>query len=56
MHNLIVMNWKTSLAGIGALLVALGHIISSISGGGGISATDLMALSAAVGLLLAKDA
>ena len=52
----MLVNWKTSLAGLGALLVAVGHIISSVAGGQGIPAQDLMALAAAVGLLLAKDA
>lgn len=52
----IIVNWKTSLTGIGALLVALGHLIGAISHGDTSTLmTDLPAIMAAIGLIFAKD-
>lgn len=52
---MILTHWKTSLAGAGALLVAVGHIATSIANGGGIEAVDMMAVTSGIGLLFAKD-
>lgn len=51
------MNWKTTAAGVGAILVAAGQIISGISHGdySGLTA-GIPALLAGVGLLFAHDA
>lgn len=48
-------NWKTTLAGVGTLLVALGHMATGMSNGAGIAAPDLMAIATAIGLIMAKD-
>lgn len=53
-------NWKTTLAGIGAILVAVGTALSSVFDGNPATSFDMVttitALSAGVGLILAKDA
>ena len=53
-------NWKTTLAGVGAVLVAVGTALSSAFDGNPATSFDLTttvtALVAGVGLILAKDA
>lgn len=52
-------NWKTTLAGVGAILVAVGTAVKAIATGGfgavDIGAT-LAAITAGIGLIAAKDA
>jgi hypothetical protein len=49
-------NWKTSLAGLGAILTALADVAHSLSTGAPINwSADLPAIVGGVGLLLAKD-
>lgn len=52
----LLKNWKTTLAGLGTLLVVVGHIMTSASHGAGISAGDLSALVLGIGAIFAKDA
>jgi len=50
-------SWKTTLAGAGILLAALGKVASEISGGTPIDFTSLLSMvMAAIGLFAAKDA
>lgn len=52
-----LMNWKTTIAGIGALLTSTGHLLTNLASGDTSSiATDLPMIMAALGLLFAKDA
>jgi hypothetical protein len=51
-------NWKTTLAGIGAILVALGAAAKAFASGGIAAidlATTLASLSAGFGLIFASD-
>ncbi len=51
-------NWKTTLAGIGAVLLALGHLVTTVSTGSfGFEtlSADLAAIVAGIGLLFGKD-
>lgn len=49
-------SWKTSAAGVGALLVALGQVIAAIANGNmNEAAAALPALIAGLGLLFARD-
>lgn len=51
------MNWKTTLAGIGALLVAVGHaMVGAVHGDFSTLATDIPAVVTAIGLIFAADA
>lgn len=53
-------NKKTSLAGIGAILIAVGAALKALFDGDPLTAFDLTstvtAISAGIGLILAKDA
>jgi hypothetical protein len=53
-------NWKTTLAGVGAILVAVGGALTAIFDGDPKTEFNLTmtiaAISAGVGLILAKDA
>lgn len=51
-------NWKTTLAGIGAVLLAIGHLVTTISTGSfGLESltADAAAVITGVGLLFGKD-
>lgn len=48
-------DWKTTLAGLGAVVVAVGHMLSALGTGTGIAAADLMAVATGIGLIFAKD-
>jgi hypothetical protein len=54
------MNWKTTLAGVGAIMVAVGGALKSLFDGDPATNLDLTATIAAVtvgfGLIAAKDA
>jgi hypothetical protein len=54
------MNWKTTLAGVGAIMVAVGGALKSLFDGDPTTNIDLAATIAAVtvgfGLIAAKDA
>ena len=54
------MNWKTTLAGVGAILIAVGGALKSVFDGDPSTNLDIAATIAAVtagiGLILAKDA
>jgi len=58
MQKLLGVSWKTSLAGIGAILVGLGNAIAELTRGG-IAAVNWTVLFAAIttgiGLIAAKD-
>jgi hypothetical protein len=58
MLDKILMNWKTSLTGIAAILTALGDMFTQIGtgnvGAGNIE-KDFLAIVVGVGLLAAKD-
>lgn len=53
-------NWKTTLAGIGAILVAVGAALKALFDGDPATnidmATTISAVTAGVGLIMAKDA
>lgn len=52
------MNWKTTLAGVGGLLGALGGLATMIANGqidGTMLTTDLGIISASFGAIFAKD-
>lgn len=50
------MNWKTTVAGIGAALTAVGAIVTGIASGDfSVLASNVPALIAGLGLLFAKD-
>lgn len=52
----ILANWKTTLAGVGTILSALGDIAASFSKGNtGHIQADITAIIAGIGLLVAKD-
>jgi hypothetical protein len=52
-------NWKTSLAGVGAICVAIGGALVAIFDGNAATNVDiplvLAAITAGVGLIIAKD-
>jgi hypothetical protein len=49
-------NWKTTIAGVGAILVAVGHCLVNVSNGDFSSIpVDFMGVSAGFGLIVAKD-
>ena len=54
------MNWKTTLAGVGAILIAVGGALKSVFDGDASTNLDIAATIAAitigVGLIAAKDA
>jgi hypothetical protein len=54
------MNWKTTLAGVGAILIAIGGALKSVFDGDPTTNLDIAATIAAVtigfGLIAAKDA
>ena len=54
------MNWKTTLAGVGAILIAVGGALKSVFDGDPSTNLDIAATIAAVtlgvGLIAAKDA
>ena len=54
------MNWKTTLAGVGAILIAVGGALKSVFDGDPTTNLDIAATIAAVtvgvGLIAAKDA
>lgn len=50
-------NWKTTSAGIGAILIALGSVFGSLGGSTPIDYTAaIAAIIAGIGLIVAKDA
>lgn len=50
-------NWKTTCAGLGAILVAAGTVLNGLSAGTPIDYTAVIAaVLAGVGLIFAKDA
>jgi len=52
-------NWKTTMAGIGAILIAVGAAVKAFAtvGIGAVDlATTLTAITAGIGLIAAKDA
>ena len=55
----VFSNWKTTAAGVGLVLVAVGHVLSGVSAPGGVDVsqitTDIMALLGGFGLVAAKD-
>lgn len=48
-------DWKTTALGVGAILAVLGHVVTSVAGGNGISAADISGLLAGVMGIFAKD-
>jgi hypothetical protein len=54
------MNWKTTLAGVGAIMVAVGGAIKALFDGDPSTSVDptatIAAISAGIGLVMAKDA
>ena len=54
------MNWKTTLAGVGAILIAVGGALKSVFDGDPSTNLDIAAtiaaVTAGVGLIAAKDA
>ena len=54
------MNWKTTLAGVGAILVAVGGALKSLFDGDPTTnidiASTIAAVTAGIGLIMAKDA
>lgn len=51
-----LLNWKTTIAGAGALLTALGHLMNALSNGDTSSlASDGPLIIAAIGVIFAKD-
>jgi len=54
------MNWKTTLAGVGAIMVAVGGALKSLFDGDPSTNLDLTttiaAVTAGIGLIMAKDA
>lgn len=50
-------NWKTTSAGIGAILIAVGTIVSAIAHGTPVDwSSSIAAVMAGIGLIAAKDA
>lgn len=53
-------NWKTTLAGVGAILVAVGGALTALFDGNAVTNVDLTAtiaaVSAGIGLIVAGDA
>lgn len=49
------LSWKTTAAGIAAILTAIGSGLASLANGEGISADTIAALAAGIGLLMARD-
>ena len=50
-------NWKTTAAGIAAVLTALGHLLHALATGDSSTlVTDVPAIIAGIGLIFAKDA
>ena len=54
------MNWKTTLAGVGAIMVAVGGALKALFDGDPSTNLDLTttiaAVTAGIGLIMAKDA
>ena len=54
------MNWKTTLAGVGAIMVAVGGALKALFDGDPTTNLDLTttiaAVTAGIGLIMAKDA
>jgi hypothetical protein len=54
------MNWKTTLAGVGAIMVAVGGALKALFDGDPATSVDptatIAAISAGIGLVMAKDA
>jgi dipeptide/tripeptide permease len=52
----MLANWKTTTAGVGAILIAAGHFLFNASNGDFSTAyADAMAISVGWGLIVAKD-
>ena len=51
----MMTNWKTTALGVGAILLALGHISTNMGSGSPIQMGDLMAIWTGVIGLFAKD-
>ena len=53
----ILANWKTTAAGVAAVLTALGHALAQVSAGNFSSSldADLTAVVVGIGLIFAKD-
>ena len=55
--QLAFKNWRTTLAGLGAVSLGLGHLLTHLAAGDTSTlATDLPAIIAGVGLLFGEDA
>lgn len=55
----VLVNWKTTLAGVAVGATAVAHLATQLSTGHidpGAIYTDLMAIASALGLVAAKDA
>jgi len=58
MKSAAMRSWKTTVAGLGAILVALGSVLTQLAEGGMASvdwAVVIPAVIAGIGLLLARD-
>lgn len=50
-------NWKTTVAGIGSILVAVGTVVSGVANGTPVDwSTAIAAIMAGIGLIAARDA
>jgi hypothetical protein len=52
----LLVNWKTTLAGVATILTASGHLLHALSTGDTSAiATDAPLIMSAIGLLMAQD-
>jgi hypothetical protein len=52
----MLANWKTTVAGIAAVMTALGHLLHALATGDSSTlVTDVPAIIAGIGLIFAKD-
>lgn len=52
-----LVSWKTTIAGVAALMSALGHLLNALANGDTSTlATDAPLIIAAIGVIFAKDA
>jgi len=56
LEGLQMTNWKTTSAGIAAILVVIAHVLVNLSNGdASISQADIMGIITGIGLILGKD-